>query len=131
MAFETTTLVRFAHVDPAGTVFYPRYFEMLNGAVEDWFAHMGRNFASMIAEGKLGTPIVKLDAEFNAPSRLGDVLKISFDVKRLGNASCEVDYSISCEDELRLRGGFVMVCLDVGSKKATPWPGDLRESMAG
>lgn len=130
MPFETTTLVRFAHVDPAGTVFYPRYFEMLNGAVEDWFAHMGRDFRSIIAEGRIGTPIVKLDAEFVAPSRLGDLLSIRFDVRRLGSASCELGYTISCEEELRMHGTIVMVCLDVDGKKTTPWPADLRERMS-
>jgi len=130
MAFETTTQVRFGHVDPAGTVFYPRYFEMLNGAVEDWFADMGRDFRSIIAEGRMGTPIVKLNAEFAAPSHLGDVLVIGFEVQRLGTASCEVSYAISCDGEQRLRGSITMVCLDVSNKKAMPWPDDLRERMA-
>ena len=35
MAFETTVLVRFGDIDGAGIVFYPRFFEMLNSAVED------------------------------------------------------------------------------------------------
>ena len=37
MSFQISTKVRFGDVDPAGIVFYPRYFEMLNAAVEDWF----------------------------------------------------------------------------------------------
>ena len=37
MSFTTTRKVRFEHCDPAGIVFYPRYFEMINGTVEDWF----------------------------------------------------------------------------------------------
>lgn len=55
MPFVTTAKVRFAHADAAGIVFYPRYFEMLNGAVEDWFEqdigldfktlHLDRNWA--------------------------------------------------------------------------------------
>ena len=32
--FERNKRVRFAHCDPAGIVFYPRYFEMLNELVE-------------------------------------------------------------------------------------------------
>ena len=51
MLFTTTVQVRFADVDPAGIVFYPRYFEMLNGAVEDWFAQqLGLDFATMHLE---------------------------------------------------------------------------------
>ena len=35
-AYQREVLVRFAHCDPAGIVFYARYFEMINGVVEDW-----------------------------------------------------------------------------------------------
>ena len=37
MAFTVTQRVRFQHCDPAGIVFYPRYFEMLNATIEEWF----------------------------------------------------------------------------------------------
>ena len=33
MAFIAQRKVRFQHCDPAGIVFYPRYFEMLNSVV--------------------------------------------------------------------------------------------------
>jgi 4-hydroxybenzoyl-CoA thioesterase len=33
-AYQREVLVRFAHCDPAGIVFYARYFEMINGVVE-------------------------------------------------------------------------------------------------
>lgn len=131
MPYETTALVRFAHVDAAGTVFYPRYFEILNGAVEDWFAHMGCDFRHMITEGQMGTPIVKLEAEFAAPSMLGDSLAIQFNVHRLGKSGCEVGYTISCNGGLRVKGVIVMVCLDAHSGKGMPWPKDLRDQMCG
>ena len=35
-AYRATVLVRFAHCDPAGIVFFPRYMEMFNNLVEDW-----------------------------------------------------------------------------------------------
>ena len=35
---ERRERVRFGHCDPAGIVFYPRYFEMLNALVEDWIS---------------------------------------------------------------------------------------------
>ena len=35
--FISQVEVRFRHCDPAGIVFYPRYFEMINDFVEEWF----------------------------------------------------------------------------------------------
>ena len=40
--FQTQIEVRFADCDPAGIVFYPRYFEMFNGLVDVWFRRTGR-----------------------------------------------------------------------------------------
>ena len=36
-AFDRVILIRFQHCDPAGIVFYPRFFEFTNQVVEDWF----------------------------------------------------------------------------------------------
>ena len=44
--FYSDMLVRFSHCDPAGIVFYPQYFIMFNGLVEDWFNQgLGLNYA--------------------------------------------------------------------------------------
>ena len=37
MAFTYPHKVLFRHCDPAGIVFYPRYFEMMNDTVEAFF----------------------------------------------------------------------------------------------
>ena len=37
-AWRIIVPVRFSHCDPAGIVYFPRYFDMINGVVEDWFA---------------------------------------------------------------------------------------------
>jgi 4-hydroxybenzoyl-CoA thioesterase len=70
MPFSTNVTVRFAHVDAAAIVFYPCYFEMMNGAVEDWFASLGWDFRAMHVVRQMGVPTVKLECEFMAPSPL-------------------------------------------------------------
>ena len=35
--FVVDIRVRFSHVDQAGLIFYPRYFEMFNEVIEEWF----------------------------------------------------------------------------------------------
>jgi hypothetical protein len=57
MSFVLEMPVRFAHIDAAGIVFYPRYFEMLNATVEEWFAmRTGCAFAELHLERRLGVP---------------------------------------------------------------------------
>jgi acyl-CoA thioesterase FadM len=36
-AFTRTVPIRFSHCDPAGIVYFPHYFDMFNGLIEDWY----------------------------------------------------------------------------------------------
>ena len=131
MTFVSRQTVRFAHCDPAGIVFYPRYFELLNAAVEDYFAQaVGVSFAQMHIERHLGVPTVKLSAEFEAPSRLGDELDFRIDVQRVGRSSAELRIEVVCEAQPRLAADVVLVCMDLRSGRAAPWPTDMRPAEA-
>ncbi len=56
-------------------MFYPRYFEMINQVVEDWFAGpLGQDFRSLHEGLNIGVPTVSIECEFTHPSRLGDRL---------------------------------------------------------
>jgi len=129
MSFEIRLKVRFADVDPAGIVFYPRYFEMLNAAVEDWFAALGMDFATMHQTHRIGVPTVKLDTEFKAPSHLGDEVTVSLTPTHLGRSSCAVTYRIVGENGERLTANGVLVCMDLDAQKSIPWPDDLRAGI--
>ena len=36
-AFTRSVTVRFSHCDPAGIVYFPHYFDIFNGLIEDWY----------------------------------------------------------------------------------------------
>jgi len=130
MAFETTTEVRFAHVDAAGIVFYPRCFEMLNAAVEDWCAdELGVDFRTMHADRRIGVPTVKLSVEFASPGMLGERLTISLHIRHVGRSSCQLGFAFAGDGRERLKGELVLVCMDIEGKKAVPWPDDMRARM--
>ncbi len=131
MTFSKITTIRFKHCDPAGIVFYPRYFEMLNDLVEDWFSTMDWDFASLHSEKKQGIPTVSIETQFLAASRLGDVLEFKLELLGLGNSSFELAYSALCEGELRLKAKAKLVYISSEEKqiKSMPIPDSLREKM--
>ena len=89
--FKVAVPIRFAHCDPAGIVFYPRYFEMINSVVEDWLAEaLGWPFSTIVCERKEGLPTVNIDCQFMSPSRLGDVVEFELIVLKLGKSSFTV-----------------------------------------
>jgi 4-hydroxybenzoyl-CoA thioesterase len=93
MVFQREEVIRFRHCDPAGIVFYPRYLEILNDTVEDWFQAMGFAFRDMQARFGAGVPTVNLNITFSRPCRQADRLTLRLSCLRVGNSSFEVRIS--------------------------------------
>ncbi len=128
--FYSDMLVRFSHCDPAGIVFYPQYFIMFNGLVEDWFNQgLGVNYARYITEHRLGFPIVKLECDFVAPSKIGEIITLGLKLERLGKSSMAIAVDCRYSHEERLHAKFVLVAMDLDAQRARPIPEDLRELM--
>src|SRR5260370_23548727 len=86
-AFVSQVQVLFRHCDPAGIVFYPRYFEMVNDLVEEWFDRgMGLPFHTLHVQRQVGTPTVSVQCDFTAPSRWHDTLRQVLEVRPSGGA---------------------------------------------
>ncbi|CAM4060625.1 thioesterase family protein [Flavobacterium antarcticum] len=84
--FSKQEKIRFKHVDYAGIVFYPRFLEMLNDLVEDWFEEALERPFSKIHETN-GIPTVDLKVQFKKAARLGEILTKNLWVIRLGSSS--------------------------------------------
>lgn len=124
--FTVDRRVRFADCDAAGIVFYPRYFEMLNGVVEDWFAGpLGISFRELHQERHVSVPTAAVEARFIAPSRLEDELNFELSVTRLGGASCGLRHRISSGDQVRFEATQTIVYVGT-ALKPEPWPEPLR-----
>ncbi len=128
-AFETVIPVRFQHCDPAGIVFYPRYFEMINQTVEEWFAAMDRAFPDMHMADRKGVPVVSIDIRFTAPSDLGDPLTFRLSVADIGGSSFTIALEAVCGGELRLKATMVLAYMDLDSRRPVRLPEDLKARM--
>lgn len=127
MIFATTRKVRFEHCDPAGIVFYPRYFEMLNACIEDWFeARLGRSFGQIHVEGGHAVPTARCEVRFTAPSRIGDPLALSLRPLRVGRSSLDLEIDISSAGEARLHAEFTLVHVAQATGRPASWPDALR-----
>jgi len=101
--------IRFQHIDYAGIVFYPRYLEMLNGLVEDWFADELDSPFHVMHETH-GIPTVDLKVQFKKPARLGETLTKSLWVKKIGGSSIICGFNFQNEaEETCLEGEVTLV----------------------
>ncbi len=129
-AFILDIPVGFQHADPAGIVFYPRYFEMINQVVEDWFAQgLGLDFHSLHALKGHGVPTVHVEADFTRPSRLGDVLTFALTVVCVSERTFTLALAASCGGEERMRASAVLAYVELGDLRARPIPCGLRAAM--
>ncbi|MDN3559210.1 acyl-CoA thioesterase [Vreelandella neptunia] len=128
MAFTTQRKVRFQHCDPAGIVFYPRYFEMINSVVEDWFEEIVQSdFNQLHVESGTGVPTAAIDTQFHAPSRLGERLTFELAVQTVGRSSLTLQITAYCGEQKRLTINSTLVYVDLNSGKPMPWTEAMRQ----
>lgn len=128
--FSRDIIIRFEHCDPAGLIFYPRFFALVNETVEDWFASLGHPFATLHMEQRKGVPTVRFESEFVGPVRVGDLLRQSLGVDALGRTSCSLKHIARIGDRTVARFDQKIVFTDLATMKAEPWPDDLRAKLA-
>jgi len=122
--------VRFTHTDPAGFVFYPRFFEKFQAAVEDWFTHgLGIDYAKLIIDDNIGFPTAHTECTFRKPCRLGEVLELTVLLRKLGNTSISVEFVGRVKGEERLRAKSVLVAIDLGDGRPRALQNPLREKL--
>ncbi|MDB5934312.1 MAG: hypothetical protein JWQ01_1656 [Massilia sp.] len=124
--------VRFGDCDPAGIVFYPRYFEMFNNLVEEWCAYgLGTGFRELVMERGLGLPAVSIQTDFLASSRLGDQLTAQLSVLKVGNSSLTLAVRlVGAGGDERVRATMVLVLMDIKKGSALRIPDPMRERIA-
>jgi 4-hydroxybenzoyl-CoA thioesterase len=138
MAFAFATPVRFADVDHAGIVYYPRFFHLFHVAFEElWRARIGpRAYSELIDRDRVGFPAVRAECEFIAPLRFGDTAEIEVTVARLGGKSITFRYIVyrAADAErartLAARGTVVCAVVDLARFVAIAVPERVIELLA-
>lgn len=129
--FQKPYRVSLSDCDPAGIVFHPRYLEMINAVIEDWFTDgLGKSFAQMHLEEHKGVPAVAIATEFPAPCRMGDELVFTLRVLKLGNSSMGLSVDGRRGRTLIVTSKLTLVYMDLESARAEPLPDNLRAAIS-
>ena len=125
--------IRFKHIDYAGIVFYPRFLEMLNDLVEDWFEEaLERPFSKMHETN--GIPTVDLKVQFKNAARIGETLTKKLWVAELKSSSIVCGFQFTNqEDKTVLEGEVTLVNVkileDRLSIKAEPFNEEMKSKI--
>lgn len=130
--YTRTQPIYFGHCDPAGIVYYPRYFEMLTACIEDWFTRgLGIDYAQLLGPRRVGLPTVQLEAQFHAISRMGEVLTQQLSVRKLGRTSLALHVAFAGpEGDARATLLPTLVCTSLETHRPQPFPPDVQAALA-
>ncbi len=123
-------LVRFSHCDPAGIVYFARYFDIANAVVEDWFAAaLDLSYHDFIGPRRIGLGFVNVTCDFIRPGMMGDRIVFAVVAEGIGTASIRLVIYAYREGEPVLAMRLVMVTTSLLVHRAVPVPDDLRSAI--
>lgn len=144
--FSHTFPVRFADVDHAGIVYYPRFFHYFHAAFEEFFRRrMGsRAYVDLLDRRRIGFPAVRSECDFRAPLKFGDLVRVDMSIERIGTKSIHFVYRVHrMEPEapdapigtqtavvaLAAEGRVVAVMTDLDQLRGVEIPEDVRQLL--
>jgi len=131
-----TVRIEWGDCDPAGIVFYPRYFAIFDACTAALFERAtGLSKYDMIAHYDfVGIPMVDTRAKFIIPSRFGDDLDVETTVTEFRRSSFDVQHCVRKQGALAIEGFETRVWVgkapaDASKIKAGPISPDVIEKF--
>lgn len=100
-----TVHIEWGDCDPAGIVYFPRYFEYFDACTNALFERAGLPKQEMIRKyAILGIPLVEARASFLVASRFGDSVTVETTITDWGRSSFAVRHRLFRGEELAVEG---------------------------
>src|SRR6201996_9445833 len=129
-ALSRSGTIRFSHFDAAGIVYFPHYFDMFNGAIEDWYKdELDHDYAALVMNGRVAFPFVHIECDFKIPSVMGEVIDLTLLVERVGRSSLGIAIVCHRDGVVRLRARMVTAMMSLETHSAVPLPDALRDRL--
>ena len=97
--------IEWGDCDPAGIVYFPRFFEYFDACTNALFEKAGFRKAEMLkAYGLLGIPMIDTRAQFYVAASFGETVAIETRIVEWGCSSFQVEHKLYKGDELAAEG---------------------------
>jgi 4-hydroxybenzoyl-CoA thioesterase len=120
--------VRFDEIDAAGIAHFVCFFSWCHDAMEAMLAALDGGYTALVIKRRLGLPAVHVEADFAAPLRFGDEIRIATVVERLGTSSCALRFDLerASDGDSIATIRHVVALTDLAAMRARPFPDDVR-----
>ncbi len=131
--------IEWGDCDPAGIIFYPRYFEYFDACTARLFElALGMKQAAWSEHyGVIGVPMVDTRATFKIPTRFGDVLTVETRATEIRRSSLDIEHRIlTAEGALAVEGFETRVWTardpdDPSRIRSVPIPQEVIDKLSG
>ncbi|MGK9064189.1 acyl-CoA thioesterase [Stutzerimonas chloritidismutans] len=136
LSFSRDLIIEWGDCDPAGIVFYPRYFAMFNASTDLMVANSGLDVGTLFERhGAVGWPMVDSQAIFKLPARFGEQVRIVSRVTEVNESSFAIRHELfKHDDRLAVTGIDKRVWAvkhpdRLGELKSAAIPAELRDTL--
>jgi len=114
MSSEFTWEVRvyYEDTDAGGIVYYANYLKFFERARTEWLRALGVNQDVLLREHDAMFVVKDVSAEYHAPARLDDVIKLTLRIEKLGRASILFVQQAWCGERLLNTARVKVGCVD-------------------
>ena len=114
MSSEFTWEVRvyYEDTDAGGIVYYANYLKFFERARTEWLRSLGVNQDNLLREHDAMFVVKNVSADYHAPARLDDVIKLTLRIDKLGRASIQFVQEAWCGDRLLNTAHVKVGCVD-------------------
>lgn len=128
--------IEWGDCDPAGIVYYPRYFVMFDNATVALFAAAGLKKHEMVKTyDMVGYPMVDTGAKFIVPSKWGETITIESHISRWKRSSFDIKHRVLKGDAVAIEAWETRVWVgrhpdDPERIKSQPIPEEVKARFA-
>lgn len=126
-----TRRIALHEADPAGVLFFGRYFALAHDAYENMLWEQGCSVADILAGETFVVPVVHAEADYKAPLRVGELTVIALHLEELRSRTFRLRTELHTED-----GTTACIvrtthcCVSMATKRPTTMPKPLRDALA-
>lgn len=110
--FTWNVRVYYEDTDAGGIVYYANYLKFFERARTEWLRVLGVGQHALLQEHDAMFVVKSVSADYHAPARLDDTLRLTLTIERLGRASILFVQEAWCNDRLLNTARVKLGCVD-------------------
>ena len=108
--------VYYEDTDAGGIVYYANYLKFFERARTEWLRALDVNQHTLLAEHDTLFVVKSVSAEYHAPAKLDDVIKLTLGIQKLGRASVAFQQQAWCGEQLLNSAQVTIACVDTAMR---------------